>query len=171
MLCRITRRDRSALIASTRTNPNGGSRLQEPLLALAATCHLKVQISQGLGPFFWIGLESCATDGAGVWRGPARETRQIIIIIIIMVIIIIILLILVILIIIIMIIIICSNIKDLDLTGLVGRRHLSEAACLTRPHLFYVCFVVSRTTIMYSCCSPRSKKACVRQVVFDKWLP
>ena len=29
-----------------------------------------------------------------------------------------------------------------------GRRYLSDATCLIRPHLFYACFVVSRITII-----------------------
>ena len=35
---------------------NGGSRILEPLLVFAVQCPLRVQISQGLGPFFQIEL-------------------------------------------------------------------------------------------------------------------
>ena len=47
----------SVLIISTRKLSNWGSQVPEPLLMLTATCALKAQISQGLGPFsrlnFW----------------------------------------------------------------------------------------------------------------------
>ena len=69
--------------------------------------------------------------------------------------------------------------------------HLPNATCLMRPPLLYASFVVSRTTIrssiVYSIADipiyystirttisiqycPLLKKACVRQVVLDKWI-
>ena len=44
-------------------------------------------------------------------------------------------------------------------------RSRSNATCLMRPHLFYACSVVSRTTII--CYIIHHKKTCVRQVVLD----
>ena len=51
-----------------------------------------------------------------------------------------------------------------------GWHYLSNAICLIRPRLCYICFFVSRTTII---CYDHSllKNTCVRQVVLDKWLP
>ena len=45
-----------ALVISTRRPSNRGSRTREPLIVLTSACPLTVQISQGLGPFFQIGL-------------------------------------------------------------------------------------------------------------------
>ena len=47
---------RSVLIISIRKISNCGSQIPEPSLMFNSTCPLKVQISQGLGPFFLIEL-------------------------------------------------------------------------------------------------------------------
>ena len=50
--------------------------------------------------------------------------------------------------------------------------YLSNATCLRRPHLLYLCFVVNAgTTIICKLCTPCLKKICARQVVLDKWFP
>ena len=55
--------------------------------------------------------------------------------------------------------------------GGLGRHYLSNATCLTRPRLFYVCFrrVKEHHNLLHR--SPLLKKACVRKVVLDKWFP
>ena len=50
-----------------------------------------------------------------------------------------------------------------------GWYYLSNATCLMRRHLFYVFVAVSRSNALHYL--PLLKKACVRQVVSDKWLP
>ena len=50
-----------------------------------------------------------------------------------------------------------------------GWHYLSNATCLMRPRLFYARFLVSRGTIICYIIRHLLKKACVRQVVFDKW--
>ena len=53
----------------------------------------------------------------------------------------------------------------------VGWHYLSNATCQIRPHLFYVFFgrVKDHHNLLHY--SPLLKKACVRQVVLDKWFP
>ena len=49
---------------------------------------------------------------------------------------------------------------------------LTNGTCMIRPHLFYACFVLSRSTILrHIVNSPLLKKACVRQAASDKWFP
>ena len=55
---------RSALLISTREISNRGSNIQEPLLAFASKCPLKVQISQEPGPF--VQIELLKTDRIAV---------------------------------------------------------------------------------------------------------
>ena len=57
---------RSVLIISTRTFSNGGSQIPEPLLMLTSTCPVKVQISQGLGPFLQIEPSKTGRTRAGL---------------------------------------------------------------------------------------------------------
>ena len=45
---------RSVLTISIRKFSNRGSRIPEPLLVFTSKCPLKIQVSQGLGPFFQI---------------------------------------------------------------------------------------------------------------------
>ena len=50
----------------------------------------------------------------------------------------------------------CSSLKSQDCTlsirraldACAGRHYLSNAPCLMRPHLLFVCFVVSRITMI-----------------------
>ena len=51
-----------------------------------------------------------------------------------------------------------------------GWHYLSNATCLIRPRLFYVCSRVKDhdNSLHYS---PLVKKTCIRQTVFDEWFP
>ena len=51
-----------------------------------------------------------------------------------------------------------------------GWNYLSNATCLIRPHLFYVCFVASRTTTICYITRHRLRKTCVRHIRLDIYM-